>query len=291
MQADKLSMWNSAQATVSALGLQPGNTALLAMPLRYIAGQMMVVRSLAAQLQLWPVVPSLHPYAGLHEAPDFAALTPMQVYESLRVPHERSLLRRTLCLIIGGGPIPAGLEKALRTFPHAVWSTYGMTETLSHIALRRVSGDEATDFYTPLPGVTVGRAENGCLTIEAPALCDAKLFTKDLVDLQPDGRFRILGRADNTIISGGVKVQAEELERMLRPFFTKPFMITWIKDERLGQAVVLLSEDESPESLCRAAFLPPYWKPRHWVHVEQIPLTETGKPARAAAHELAERLL
>ena len=291
MQVRKNRMLASARMTCDFLGLQSGDTALLCMNLRYIGAKMMVVRSLERGLRLIEVPPMSHPLVMVDEKIDLAAMVPLQVYAALQVPEEAGRLRAVRHLLIGGGAIDAALEAQLRRFPHAVWSTYGMTETLSHIALRRVSGDEATDFYTPLPGVTVGRAENGCLTIEAPALCDAKLFTKDLVDLQPDGRFRILGRADNTIISGGVKVQAEELERMLRPFFTKPFMITWIKDERLGQAVVLLSEDESPESLCRAAFLPPYWKPRHWVHVEQIPLTETGKPARAAAHELAERLL
>ena len=123
-------MWDSALTTIQALGLQEGNTALLCMPLKYIAGQMVVVRSLAGSLQLIPVAPTSHPYAHLHEAPDFAALTPMQVYESLKVPHERALLRRTLCLIIGGGVISPQLEAALRTFPNPIYSTYGMTETL-----------------------------------------------------------------------------------------------------------------------------------------------------------------
>lgn len=140
MQVEKIKMWDSARTTIQALGLQEGNTALLCMPLKYIAGQMVVVRSFAGSLQLMPVAPTAHPYAHLHEAPDFAALTPMQVYESLKVPHERSLLRRTLCLIIGGGVISPQLEAELRTFPNPIYSTYGMTETLSHIALRRVMG-------------------------------------------------------------------------------------------------------------------------------------------------------
>lgn len=289
MQADKVRMWNSAQATVSALGLQPGNTALLAMPLRYIAGQMMVVRSLAAQLQLWPVVPSLHPYAGLHEAPDFAALTPMQVYESLRVPHERSLLRRTLCLIIGGGPITAELETALQTFPHAVWSTYGMTETLSHIALRRLNGPTASTAYKPLDGVRVSLSPQGTLQIEAPQVHEGLLVTNDLAELLPDGSFRILGRRDNVIDSGGLKMQAEAIEAKLSDL-PVPFLITAAPDERSGEAVALVYEarhDLTGElaALCRER-LDRYEQPRRWLRVDCLPRTETGKPARKLASAL-----
>lgn len=291
LRVRKSRMLASARMTCDFLGLQPGDSALLCMNLRYIGAKMMVVRSLERRLRLLSVPPSAHPLAELDETVDLAAMVPLQVYSALQVPREAERLRRVRHLLIGGGAIDAGLEAQLRDFPHAVWSTYGMTETLSHIALRRINGNAATDFYTPLPGVVVGRAQNGCLTIEAPALCDEKLLTRDLVYLQPDGRFCILGRADNTIVSGGVKVQAEELERLLRPFLPKPFLVTWIRDARLGQAAVLLSEDEAPESLCKKAELPLYWKPRHWLHVDKIPLTETAKPARALAHELAERML
>lgn len=284
-------MRSSARMTCNFLGLQPGDTALLCMNLRYIGAKMMVVRSLERGLRLLSVPPTSHPLATVDEKIDLAAMVPLQVFATLQVPREAERLRQITHLLIGGGAIDAALEAQLRDFPHAVWSTYGMTEMLSHIALRRVSGPAATDFYTPLPGVKVGRAENGCLTIEAPALCDTKLFTNDLVDLLPDGRFRILGRADNTIVSGGVKVQAEKLECLLRPYLSKPFLVSWITDERLGQAVVLLSEDAAAESLCQKAELPDYWRPRHWLRVERIPLTETGKPARARAHELAEQML
>lgn len=291
MQVCKSRMRASARMTCDFLGLRPGDTALLCMNLRYIGAKMMVVRSLERGLRLISVPPTSHPLAGLDEQIDLAAMVPLQVYAALQVPREAERLCRVRHLLIGGGAIDARLEEQLRGFPHAVWSTYGMTETLSHIALRRVNGPASTDFYTPLPGVRVGLSESGCLVIEAPALCDAPLHTNDLAELLPDGRFRIIGRADNTIVSGGVKVQAEELERLLRPFLPKPFMITWVSDERLGQAVVVLAEDEQAESLCRRASLPDYWRPRHWLHVKQIPLTETGKPARARAHELAEGLL
>lgn len=293
MEVEKVRMWASAQATIQALGLQPGNTALLCMPLRYIAGQMVVVRSFAAPLQLIPVNPSSHPYANLHEAPDFAALTPMQVFETLKVPHERSLLRRTLSLIIGGGALSPELEKVLKTFPNPVWSTYGMTETLSHIALRRINGPEASDSYHPLPGVDISLSENGTLVIYAPEINPERLETNDLAEILPDGSFRLLGRRDNVVCSGGIKLQIEEIESKLTalPF---PYQITAVPDARLGETVTLLyvaetNQAEKAEKLCRE-LLTAYEVPRHYLRVNQLPVTGTGKPARAEARLLASAL-
>lgn len=294
IEVEKVKMWASAEATLAALSLQPGNTALLAMPLRFIAAQMMVVRAMAGGLQLLPVVPSLHPYATLHEAPDFAALTPAQVFESLRVPHERSLLRRTLCLIIGGGAISPELEAELQRFPNPVWSTYGMTETLSHIALRRLNGPDASLLYRPLPGVEVSLSPQGTLQIDAPEICAGRVVTNDLAEITPEGHFRILGRRDNVICSGGLKLQIEVLEEALAPL-PVPFQITHVPDARWGEAVTLLyvaAADRAEElaAFCRE-HLDRHAQPRHFLRVDALPLTETGKPARQAARALAEKLL
>ena len=175
-----------------------------------------------------------------------------------------------------------------------------MTETLSHIALRRLNGPEASEWYTPFEGVRVSLSEEGCLVIDAPAVHEGLLVTNDIAELEhslpserADGesapRFRILGRKDNVICSGGIKIQIEEVERLLRPHLSVPFLITKAPDERLGEQVVLLTESaETAEilTLCRE-HLPKYWVPRWIQTVAHIPLTETGKPAR---HE-AERLV
>ena len=294
MEAGKLCMWASAQATIKALGLQPNNTALLCMPLKYIAGQMMLVRSFAAPLQLVAVAPSSHPYAHLHDAPDFAALTPMQVYESLKVPHERSLLRRTLCLIIGGGAISPELEATLKNFPNPVWSTYGMTETLSHIALRRVNGPEASDSYCPLPGVSISLSDKGTLIIDAPEIAAQQLHTNDLAEILPNGHFRLIGRRDNVVCSGGIKLQLEDIEKILTAL-PVPTQLTAVPDARLGEALTLLYVSETDrnnefEAECRQ-LLNAYSVPRHYLRVENLPTTETGKPARALAKHLAQQLL
>ena len=215
-------------------------------------------------------------------------MVPLQVYNSLQVPAERSRLMQIRQLIIGGGAIDDALAEALRDFPHAVWSTYGMTETLSHIALRRLNGPEASDCYTPFPSVRLSLSADGCLIIEAPAVCDGPLLTNDIAELLPDGRFRILGRKDNVICSGGIKIQIEEVERQLRPHLQSPFLITRRPDSKFGEVCVLLTEGDAAEaSLVCERVLPKFHQPRLCLHVARIPLTATGKPARREAELLA----
>ena len=287
MLVEKQRMLNSARITCDFLGLREGDTALLCMSLDYIAGKMMVVRSIERGLKLTTVAPSGHPLSTPHSPLDFAAMVPMQVYNSLQVPEEKERLMRIRHLIIGGGAIDDALASALKTFPNHVWSTYGMTETLSHIALRRLNGPEASEWYTPFPSVKVSLNEDHCLVIDAPEVCSERLVTNDIAELS-EGRFRILGRKDNVICSGGIKIQIETLERQLRPHLQAPFLITKRPDAKFGEVVVLLTEGTVPEAkeVC-LRILPKYHQPRVYLHVDQIPLTATGKPARQQAEQLA----
>ena len=299
---EKRRMAASARVTCNFLGLHEGDTALLCLPLDYIAGKMMVVRAITCGLRLVSVEPSGHPLTNDHSpffaseaSPDvaertidFAAMVPMQVWNSLQVPEERERLRQIRHLIIGGGAIDEALERELADFPYSVWSTYGMTETLSHIALRRLNGPECSEWYTPFDGVRVMVNEEGCLRIEAPEVCCTVLDTNDIVELAPDGRrFRILGRRDNVVCSGGVKLQIEQIEQKLRPHIGLPFMLTRQKDRVLGEALVLLVEDAEVghyQEVCRQV-LDRYEVPRHYYAIDHLPMTATGKPARREAEE------
>ena len=288
MLAEKRRMLASARITNDFLGLHEGDTALLCMSLDYIAGKMMVVRSMERGLKLFTVEPSGHPLNHCQSAIDdckidFAAMVPMQVYNTLQVPEERERLMGIRHLIIGGGAIDDALGAELKNFPNAVWSTYGMTETLSHIALRRLSGPEASDWYTPFPSVQVSLSDEGCLVIDAPEVCPECLVTNDIAEISTQG-FRILGRKDNVICSGGIKIQIEEVERHLRPFLRAPYLISKRPDPKFGEVAVLLTEDSVDEArqVCERV-LPKYYLPRHYLHVDRIPLTETGKPARQQA--------
>lgn len=290
MWVEKRRMEASARITCQFLRLREGDIALLCLPLDYIAGKMMVVRALTCGLRLIAVEPSGNPLRTVTAAEvAFAAMVPMQVWNTLQVPEERQRLMDIKHLIIGGGAIDDALAAELRTFPNAVWSTYGMTETLSHIALRRLSGPEASDWYTPFEGVRLSLNEEQCLVIDAPAVHDGTLVTNDIAEISDKG-FRILGRKDNVICSGGLKIQTEEVERMLHAHLHEPYLITKRRDEKFGEAVVLLTEGETTEAeaVCRRV-LPPYWQPRAIVRVAQIPMTENGKPARKQAEALAQK--
>jgi len=290
---EKRRMEASARFTCNFLGLKEGDTTLLCMPLDYIAGKMVVVRALTCGLRLISEKPTGHPLATITEPIDFAAMVPLQVYNTMQVAQERQRLMAVRHLIIGGGAVDESLRIQLHDFPNAVWSTYGMTETLSHIALRRLNGQGASDWYTPFEGVTVSLSADDCLVIDAPAVHTGRLVTHDIAELRSDGTFRIMGRMDNVVCSGGIKIQIEEVERLLRPSLPYPFQITRVYDERLGQAVVLLLESDSVEetrAICQHV-LPKYWLPRHIVAVTHLPITATGKPARQAAELLAAEKL
>ena len=336
MLVEKRRMEASARMTCSFLGLQPGDVALLCLPLDYIAGKMMAVRALTCGLKLLSIEPTGLPVWDGHV--NFAAMVPLQVWNLLHDEQGRQRLSQIDHLIIGGGPIDDTLATALIGFPHHVWSTYGMTETLSHIALRRLNGPGRSDFYTPFEGVKVWQNEEGCLVIDAPMVHDGILETNDIALLQPPLRlergslspcpspkergvlFKIVGRKDNVICSGGLKIQIEEVERALRPHLDIPYIITRARDEKFGEVVVLLVEAAAPVSppsfpegdtdvcqqsseasseavggaraldVCRRV-LPKYWQPRHVLQVRQLPMTATGKPARAEAQRMAEALL
>lgn len=286
---EKRRMEASARMTCDFLGLKEDDTALLCMSLDYIAGKMMVVRSLVKGLRLITVAPSGFPLDTVTEGLDFAAMVPMQVWNTLQVAEQRERLMAIGNLIIGGGAIDDALACELAEFPNAVWSTYGMTETLSHIALRRLNGPEASEWYTPMVGVRLSLTDEQCLVIDAPALCEGRLVTNDIAELTADGRFKILGRKDNVICSGGLKIQAEEVERLLRTRLREPFIITKRHDAKFGEAMVLLTEDNCREAraVCQQV-LPKYWQPRDYVHTPKIPLTATGKPARREAEKIVE---
>lgn len=291
---EKERMRNSARLTVAFLGLQAGDSALICMPLKYIGGKMVIVRALIAGLNLIPVTPSGHPMATLETAPVFAAMTPMQVFNSIQIATEKERLEQIQHLIIGGGAIDNELAQVLKKFPKAVWSTYGMTETLSHIALRRLSGPEASEWYTPFNQVSLSLSAEGTLIIQTPTVNPETLVTNDLVTFNSEGQFRIIGRKDNVINTGGVKVQIEQVETLLKPRLTFDIQITGVPDPKFGERIVLLAEtgenlNDRQRNLLEEAFnsLPPYWRPKETIPVPSLPKTGSGKPDRATARRIA----
>lgn len=286
-------MMQSARLTCEFLNLQAGDTALLCMNLRYIGAMMMVVRSLVAGLNLVVRPASGHPLSDVEVPLKFAAMVPLQVYNTLRVPAERKRLEHTDILIIGGGAVDDSLEAELKTTPIAAYSTYGMTETLSHIALRRLNGEAASKCYYPFPSVELSLSAENTLIVKAPLICDDVLQTNDIACLCSDGGFTIAGRKDNVINSGGIKIQAEEMENRLQPFIPVPFAVTAVPDPRLGQALTLLiagKPDIKELENKLQAVLETYYRPKHIFITELIPQTENGKIDRTGCRILAQQM-
>lgn len=316
MLVEKRRMLASAKITCDFLNLKEGDSALLCMPLDFIAGKMMIVRSIERNLNLTTIKPSNHPLANTATAFDLVAMVPSQVYGSLQIPEEKEKLKSIRNLIIGGGSISAEIEAELKTFPNAVWSTYGMTETLSHIALRRINGENTSAWYTPFEGVGIRiiEAENnegniGQLVISAPHVCASTLVTNDIVEINKEDyldqnksakRFRIIGRKDNVICSGGIKLHIEEIEDLLRQNISSLFCVSKRADKKFGEAAILLVEKDNNNSenitqetlmqICKQT-LPAYSVPKDIIFVQKIPLTGTGKIDRASAATLASAII
>ena len=276
----------SALRTLTFFQLTPGRRILLCLPLRYIAGKLMVVRALLGQLDLCTAEPD-DDFLFLASCRDyplgFAAMVPNQVTKLLKEP---GLFHGIESLLIGGSALPSALEKGLHKVPTACFASYGMTETATHIALRRINGPDSSDFFCCLDGIAVGVTPKGCLFIEMPGLEENRLVTNDLARVVDGNRFCILGRADNVIISGGIKYFPEVLEKKLEPGVGYPFFIGSVPDEILGSRLVLVVEareekalEKKLSALC-ARVLDRYERPKAIVFKEVFHRTETGKRIR-----------
>lgn len=289
LKANKKAMMSSALMTCRALDLKLGDTALLCMSLKYIGAKMMVIRSIAAGLNLIVKKASGNPLCELNCKINFMAIVPLQAYNLLKTKEGKKALTQIDKIIIGGGAIDQNLEQELRQLPNNIYSTYGMTETLSHIALRRVSGSKASSRYMPLPSVQTGISKNQTLTIFVPGITQQQITTNDIAEIHQDGTFKILGRKDNTINTGGIKIQPEQLESKLTEIIDTPFAITSIPDPKLGEAITLIAEKKPTRDMLNRikATLGRYENPVHILTVEKIPATENGKIDRNACKKQA----
>ncbi|KAB7651244.1 AMP-binding protein [Sutterella faecalis] len=292
-QAEKARMRASARMTIGYLGLKPGDTNLLAMPMSYIAGKMVVVRSVECGLDLIPVTPSRNPFESITDPIDLVAVTPMQATSILADPKSAEVFSNSRNILIGGGAVDDLLFGKLQSVRGRVYSTYGMTETLSHIALRRLNGPEREAGYRPLPGVAISLSPKGTLVIHAPAVSPRPLVTNDIARINPDGSFTVRGRLDNVINSGAIKLQIEEIEAKLKKVMKVPFAISSCPSHLYGDEVVLVVEGK-PEDVDLEAVrnvLERYENPKRLIATEKLPLTHTMKPDRPAIRMIARNAL
>ncbi|MFV0471571.1 MAG: AMP-binding protein [Paludibacteraceae bacterium] len=233
-------MRNSARATNDFFGLDTTKTALLCLPASYIAGKMMIIRAMMGGCNLISVEPSSNPFEHIQNAIDFTALTPYQLQHSLESLKKIEVKH----IIVGGGEINLALAEKIDTLPSTVFETYGMTETASHIALRQLNGNSKSSYFETLQGIYVNQDKRNCLTIKAPRLFDGIMKTNDMVEIISDNKFRWLGRADNIINSGGIKILPEQIERKIAGCVSEKYFISSLPDDFLGQQVILVIESE-----------------------------------------------
>ena len=281
----KQQMVHSAKATGHFFGLEAGFSVLHCLPSQFIAGKMMWVRAMVLGLEIDYVAPSTTP--DIVKQYDFAAMIPLQLENSL----PKIDLINTL--IIGGAPMSKVLKGKIQNHKTRIFETYGMTETITHIAAKQVNPSVAgaENVFKTLPEVGISRDSRSCLVIDAPALADTKIITNDIVALLSETEFIWKGRNDNVINSGGVKLVPEEIESVVSHLIPSPFFVAGLPDETLGERLVLFIEGNLDvvvlkEKLDKIPTLDKFQKPKEIISLPNFIRTPNGKIQRAKTLEI-----
>ncbi len=280
----------SANLTAKVLGLQKNDTALVCLDTRYIAGIMMMVRSFEVGMNMIIVEPASNPLEKIEEGTciDFTALVPLQLETIIRSSDSNKLNQIKIALI-GGAALNRKTVKDIAEIKCSFYATYGMTETISHIALQKLNGKDAQDYFEVLPGIALSKDERDCLIINAPHIANESIVTNDMIGFVSPSKFRWLGRADHVINSGGVKIAPEKIEASIHIIFedlniSNRFFITALPDKLLGQSVNLFiegtpiekqTEDSIQEKIKHA--LSRYERPKSIRYLVTFVNTDTGK--------------
>ncbi len=288
----KQHMMNSAKATGKFFKIEENTTALLCLPVNYIAGKMMLVRAMVLGWKIDIVPPKTNPLDNIYKQYDFCAMVPLQLDNSVNRLH---LVKK---LIVGGGPVSAHLKELIQGIKTKVYETYGMTETVSHIAARRINPKKKdkkdTGFFKALPNITLSTDDRNCLIIKAPQLNEEIIVTNDVIELKTYKKFIWKGRYDNVINSGGVKLYPEEIEIKLQLLIGHRFFISSIPDNALGDKLVLIIERDYDEiayltiqeAINNLGTLDKYEIPKEIYFLPQFIETDNGKVQRSKTLEV-----
>lgn len=266
----KSAMRLSASMTGEFFGLKNGNSALLCLPMGFIAGKMMVVRAQELGLKLYCTEPKSE--INLYDFPelDFVPMTPMQVEKSI------GNLGKIKKLLIGGAPLSDELRSRLLETNTRVFESYGMTETITHIGLKEIT----EDYFRTLKKVKIRKDERGCLVIQTPYF-EEEITTNDLVEIKGENQFKWLGRFDSIINSGGIKLIPEQIEQKLKAIIPIEFILSSLPDSTLGEKLILILENPEPIDVDFASLeLSKYEIPKEIFYLNRFPRTESGKLKR-----------
>jgi O-succinylbenzoic acid--CoA ligase len=268
----------SASMTANFFHRPSGTSALLVLPATYIAGKMMLVRAMTQGWSLTSIMPSAQPLSTLKHPFDFAAFTPMQLAELN--DDQFKLLAQFGTVIVGGAAVSDALRERLVSYCDNIYETYGMAETLSHIAVRRLSGQNMP--FEALESVQLSVDTEHRLQISAPHILPEIIQTQDVVELLSPSAFYYRGRYDRMINSGGVKLFAEVIEKKIEPFMDRPYHISSLPDDILGRRLVLYIESEVPIDETKlkeriTVALDRYEVPKEIIVVQTLERTSSGK--------------
>lgn len=292
IRIQKQAMVNSAIASGDFFNITVGDTALHCLPAAFIAGKMMLVRAMILGLEIDLVEPNLTPLKGSRKDYDFAAMIPLQVENS------RSKIHQIKKMIVGGAPLSNSLVESLQDTPTQIFETYGMTETVTHIAAKKIntfSTDQQREasHFKLLPNITIGLDDRGCLVIDAPNIAEEVIVTNDLVELIGANEFIWKGRVDHVINSGGVKLIPEQIEKKLAALISTRFFVHGIPDVELGQKLVLVIEGKKDAQLIEAIkglkSLDKFEHPKAIYYADRFLETENGKVIREATLEKIQK--
>ncbi len=276
----KQQMVNSALATGSFFGLDSHSKALLCLSADYIAGKMMLVRALVLGWKLDYVAPSSSPLSDVEKNYDFVAMVPLQLQNSIEKLH----LIKTV--VVGGAPVSLQLRKELEHVKTSVYETYGMTETITHIAIKKIGGGATETYFTALSNIAISIDERGCLVVQAPEITNAPVITNDVVHFISENQFEWLGRYDTIINSGGIKLHPEGIEQKLEPLIKVPFFVAGMPDADLGQKLVLFIEGKTDDKILTQVkelkTLQKFEVPKEVHAINQFVISDNGKIQRAA---------
>jgi len=282
----KSQMIASAKMTGVYFGLKENQTALLCLSLDTIAGKMMLVRAVVHQMKLLVCLPKSNPLIGITEKIDFVALVPLQVDKIIK--ESLTTFKTIKSVLIGGASISENIIESLKKEKITCYQSFGMTETISHIAIRKV-GFENETYYTTLANIKIQTDEHNELIISAPNLEINEVKTNDLVQIINENQFIWKGRKDFVINSGGIKLFPEEIERKLSHLILKPFFITSQEDSKLGEKVIIIIESKSDKDVLNQTTFNCLYKyeiPKKVFYLAEFIRTESGKINRLKTKEL-----
>jgi O-succinylbenzoic acid--CoA ligase len=277
IKIEKQAMVFSALATAEYFDLKAGNRVLNCLSTNYIAGKMMLIRSFVLGFEMDFVKPTSNPLKNNNKVYDFVAMVPLQVENSI------NKLINVRKLIIGGAKINQNLKIQLSGLSTLVYETYGMTETITHVAARKI----IDNYFSVLPNVTISSDNRNCLVIDVPRISNSLITTNDVVNIISNSEFELLGRIDNVINSGGVKLFPEQIEMKLAHKIQTRFFVTGIPDDQFGEQLAIIIEGSPiPFEVDIFNDLLPYEKPKTIYFISNFLETESGKIKRKATLKL-----